>query len=30
MLDGWNMFLQGLQSGVIVLDTTNPDHATGR
>ncbi len=30
MLDGWNVFLQGLQSGVIVLDTTNPDRAAGR
>jgi uncharacterized protein (TIGR02246 family) len=30
MLDGWNVFLQGLQSGVIVIDPTNPDHATGR
>jgi uncharacterized protein (TIGR02246 family) len=30
MLDGWNVFLQGLQSGVIVVDPTNPDHATGR
>ena len=30
MLDGWNVFLQGLQSGVVVIDPTNPDHATGR
>ena len=30
MLDGWNVFLQGLQSGVIAVDPTNPDHATGR
>ena len=30
MLDGWNVFLQGLQSGVIITDPTNPDHATGR
>jgi hypothetical protein len=30
MLDGWNVFLQGLQSGVIVIDPTNPDHAEGR
>ena len=30
MLDGWNVFLQGLQAGVIVIDPTNPDHATGR
>ena len=30
MLGGWNMFLQGLQSGVVVVDATNPDRATGR
>jgi ketosteroid isomerase-like protein len=30
MLDGWNVFLQGLLSGVVVLDTTNPDRASGR
>jgi uncharacterized protein (TIGR02246 family) len=30
MLDGWNVFLQGLLSGVIVLDATDPDRATGR
>jgi uncharacterized protein (TIGR02246 family) len=30
MLDGWNVFLQGLQSGVVVLDAANADHATGR
>ena len=30
MLDGWNVFLQGLMSGVVVIDTTNPDRATGR
>ena len=30
MLDGWNVFLQGVMSGVVVLDTTNPDRATGR
>jgi hypothetical protein len=30
MLDGWNVFLQGLMSGVVVLDASNPDRATGR
>jgi uncharacterized protein (TIGR02246 family) len=30
MLGGWNMFLQGLQSGVVDVDATNPDRATGR
>jgi uncharacterized protein (TIGR02246 family) len=30
MLDGWNAFLQGLLSGVVVLDSTNPDRAAGR
>jgi uncharacterized protein (TIGR02246 family) len=30
MLGGWNMFLQGLQSGVVVVDATHPDCATGR
>ena len=30
MLDGWNVFLQGLQSGVVVLDTADADRATGR
>jgi uncharacterized protein (TIGR02246 family) len=30
MLDGWNVFLQGLQSGVVVLDAADADHATGR
>jgi uncharacterized protein (TIGR02246 family) len=30
MLDGWNVFLQGLQSGVTVIDPTNPDRAKGR
>jgi uncharacterized protein (TIGR02246 family) len=30
MLDGWNVFVQGVMSGVVVLDTTNPDRATGR
>lgn len=30
MLDGWNVFLQALMSGVIVGDTSNPDRAEGR
>jgi len=30
MLDGWNVFLQGLQSGVVVLNAADADHATGR
>lgn len=30
MLDGWNVFLQGVQSGVVVLDDANKDRATGR
>ena len=30
MLGGWNVFLQGLQSGVVVVDATNPYRATGR
>jgi uncharacterized protein (TIGR02246 family) len=30
MLSGWNVFLQGLMSGVIVLDPANSDRATGR
>ena len=30
MLNGWNTFLQGLMSGVVVLDATNPDRAAGR
>lgn len=30
MLDGWNVFLQGLMSGVIVIDTSNPTRAVGR
>ena len=29
-LSGWNVFLQGLLSGVVVVDATNPDRATGR
>jgi uncharacterized protein (TIGR02246 family) len=30
MLGGWNVFLQGLMSGVVVIDAMNPDRATGR
>jgi uncharacterized protein (TIGR02246 family) len=30
MLGGWNVFLQGLQSGVVVLDAADADRATGR
>lgn len=30
MLDGWNVFLQGLLSGVVDIDGANPDRATGR
>jgi len=30
MLDGWNVFVHGLQSGVVVVDAGNPDRATGR
>ena len=30
MLDGWNVFLQGLLSGVVVIDESNPDRALGR
>jgi len=30
MLDGWNVFLQGLQSGVVVLNAADADRATGR
>ena len=30
MLDGWNVFLQGLMSGVVNVDSTNPDRASGR
>ena len=28
MLDGWNVFLQGLQSGVVTLNAADADHAT--
>jgi uncharacterized protein (TIGR02246 family) len=30
MLDGWSVFLQGMQSGVVVLDETDGDRAAGR
>jgi len=30
MLSGWNIFLQGIQSGVVAMDSENPDRATGR
>ncbi|MGX9792902.1 nuclear transport factor 2 family protein [Mycobacterium sp. MMS18-G62] len=30
MLSGWNVFLQGLMSGVVVLDQANTDRAAGR
>jgi uncharacterized protein (TIGR02246 family) len=30
MLDGWNVFLQGLQSGVVVFNAADADHAAGR
>jgi len=30
MLDGWAVFLQGLQSGVVVFDAADPDRAAGR
>ena len=30
MLDGWSVFLQGLQSGVVTLNAADADHATGR
>jgi ketosteroid isomerase-like protein len=30
MLDGWNVFLQALMSGVIVVDASNPSRALGR
>jgi hypothetical protein len=29
-LSGWNIFLQGIQSGVVFMDSENPDRATGR
>ena len=30
MLGGWNVFLQGMLSGVVVVDEGNPDRAVGR
>lgn len=30
MLDGWNVFLQALMSGVVVIDESNPNRAVGR
>ena len=30
MLDGWSIFLQGLLSGVVTLDSGDPDRAQGR
>jgi uncharacterized protein (TIGR02246 family) len=30
MLDGWNVFLQAMMSGVITVDESNPDRALGR
>jgi hypothetical protein len=30
MLSGWNVFLQALMSGVVVVDPADPDRATGR
>jgi uncharacterized protein (TIGR02246 family) len=30
MLSGWDVFLQGLMSGVVVLNQANADRATGR
>jgi uncharacterized protein (TIGR02246 family) len=30
MLEDWNAFIQGLLSGVVVLDPADPDRATGR
>lgn len=30
MLEGWTVFLQGLLSGVVVIDIAHPDRATGR
>lgn len=30
MLDGWNVFLQALMSGVIAIDASNPVRAVGR
>ncbi|BBX01357.1 DUF4440 domain-containing protein [Mycolicibacterium moriokaense] len=30
MLDGWNVFLQAMMSGVVVVDSSNPVRAVGR
>jgi len=30
MLDGWNVFLQAMMSGVVSVDASNPDRAVGR
>jgi uncharacterized protein (TIGR02246 family) len=30
MLEDWNAFIQGLLSGVVVLDAADPNRATGR
>ncbi len=30
MLQDWNAFIQGLQSGLVVFDATDSDRATGR
>src|SRR5687767_1885437 len=30
MLEGWSTFLQGLLSGVVTLDSGDPDRARGR
>ena len=30
MLDGWNVFLQAMTSGVISVDASNPARAVGR
>ena len=30
MLDGWNIFLQAVMSGVVVVDASDPDRAVGR
>ena len=30
MLDGWNVFLQAMMSGVIAVDESNPARAVGR
>jgi uncharacterized protein (TIGR02246 family) len=30
MLDGWNVFLQAMMSGVVDVEASNPDRAVGR